>query len=112
MPVLIQDRRNRASRFWIGFAVLVVLTLCSGWCALPVAAQSWLPHARLPNAYVVKACASLRLTGSVRVAAWWGSPLSTRTGQPLKPFVESNMACGYMLWAPFLPTRGEVESSR
>ncbi len=96
---------------YLSLSVGLVLALCLSCSALPLAAQVWLLNAPLPAEYMVKACVSLRTTGSFRVALWWSQPYSARTGKLHKPFIQSNMACGIMPWAPLFPRQGDVQSS-
>ncbi|MBI3361051.1 MAG: hypothetical protein HY023_08065 [Chloroflexi bacterium] len=96
---------------WLGATAAIALTLCLSLCAILVAAQMWLPSSKLPSRAIAKTCMSLRLTGGFRLATWW-APLSVgRSGRPGKPFIQSNMACGYMPWAPVLPAIGNLETS-
>ncbi len=106
-----EKRSNKAG--YVLAAALLPLAFCLALTGVILLNQLWLPRvapASQPG-HLAKVCVSVRVAGGFRVAAWWGPAISGRTGQPHKPFLQSNMACGLAPWLPVLPRNGNLESS-
>ena len=107
---MIDSHPSRVVLIAIGVIAPLALCLLGGYAALMESV--WLPRiAALQPGYVSWVCASVRPTRDFRVALWWGSPISGRTGLLRKPFVQPNMVCGLAPWLPVLQRAGHVESS-
>jgi hypothetical protein len=94
------------------FSVLPPLTVCGTCAAGALAEFAWMPAlAKYSPTYATRLCISVRPSVNFRVATWWGPPISFRTGEPRKPFMQSNMICGLAPWIPLLPAQGNLESA-
>jgi hypothetical protein len=88
--------------------------LCAGLVAALLAQQVWLAGLSprtIRRADFVRLCVSARVSGDLRLAAWWDSAVSGRTGEVRQPFVGPNMACALAPWHPWLPDVGGVETT-
>lgn len=88
----------------LAMAMLAAVLLA---CNLAWASQVWLPRTR----QVVWMCASVRPSFDFRVAVWWQRRYVGRTGEPLKPRIQSNIACAFVPWASFWDGSGAIESA-
>lgn len=86
----------------IGLMAAVLLA-----CNLAWVSQVWLPRTQ----QVVWMCISVRPSADFRVAVWWQRRYIGKSGEPLKPRLESNIACAFVPWASFWEDDGALESA-
>src|SRR5512134_1647450 len=76
-------------------------------CNLAWLSQVWLPQTQ----QAVWMCASIRPSVNFRVAVWWQRRYLGKSGQPLRPHLQSNIACAFVPWASFWEEAGALESA-
>lgn len=76
-------------------------------CHLAWVSQVWLPQTQRS----VWMCASVRPSLDFRVAVWWQRRYLGKSGEPLRPRIESNIACAFVPWASFWEEAGAMESA-